>query len=224
MMIASMADVYKRFTSGQEVVIALDRADFTLAAGELACVYGASGSGKTTMLNVLAGIEVPDSGEVTVVGQRLSGRSEGQRADVRLHHVGVVFQSNNLLAELTAAENVALPLMVRGLSRAQAHVAAQEALASMGLGGLGLRLPAKMSGGQRQRVGIARALAGEQEVLLADEPTGALDSENSKRLFEMMRTLCDQRGIAVVLATHDPLAREVADTVHHIVDGRVSAA
>ena len=176
------------------------------------------------MLNVLAGIEVPDTGRVMVAGQVLTGRSEGQRADVRLNHVGVVFQSNNLLAELSAVENVALPLMVRGRTRAQAAAAAREALASVGLDGLGARLPARMSGGQRQRVGIARALAGQQEVIVADEPTGALDSTNSTHLFALLRSLCQQRGTAVVLATHDPLAREVASSVHHIVDGRLRPA
>ena len=222
-MIALMEGVSKSFTLGQEVVVALHEVDFTLAAGELAVVYGASGSGKTTMLNVLAGIEVSDCGQVTVAGQVLSGYNEGQRADVRLRHIGVVFQSNNLLAELSAAENVALPLMVRGITRARAGAAAQGALASVGLEGLGARLPALMSGGQRQRVGIARALAGEQEVIVADEPTGALDSVNSQHLFALLRRLCDERGTAVVLATHDPLARGVADSVHHIVDGCVSA-
>lgn len=221
-MIASLEDACKRFTVGPDVVTALDGVSFAVAAGELACVHGASGSGKTTMLNVLAGIEVPDSGQVTVAGQVLTGGSEGRRADVRLHHIGVVFQSNNLLAELSAVENVALPLMVRGLSRARATTAAERALASVGLEGLGSRLPARMSGGQRQRVGIARALAGEQQVLVADEPTGALDSQSSRHLFALLRSLCDQRGTAVVLATHDPLAREVADTVHHMVDGRLS--
>lgn len=222
-MIASMRGACKSFTLGQESVVALDAVDFEVAAGELAVVYGASGSGKTTMLSVLAGIEVPDTGTVSVAGQDLTGASEARRARVRLEHVGVVFQSNNLIAELSAQQNVALPLMVRGHTRAQAGEVASAALAQVGLEGLDGRLPAAMSGGQRQRVGIARALAGGQEVIVADEPTGALDSANSTRLFALLRGLCDG-GTAVVLATHDPLAREVADAVHHIVDGRLSPA
>lgn len=222
-MIASMRGACKSFTLGQEKVVALDAVDFEVAAGELAVVYGASGSGKTTMLNVLAGIEVPDTGTVSVAGQDLTGASEAARARVRLEHIGVVFQSNNLIAELSAQQNVALPLMVRGHTRAQASEVASAALAQVGLEGLDARLPAAMSGGQRQRVGIARALAGGQEVIVADEPTGALDSANSTRLFALLRDLCDG-GTAVVLATHDPLAREVADAVHHIVDGRLSPA
>lgn len=222
-LIARLENASKRFTVGDEVIVAVDRVSFGVASGEFACLHGASGSGKTTMLNILAGIDIADSGEVWVVGQSLLGRSEGGRADLRLNHIGVVFQSNNLLPEFTAEENVALPLMVRGLSRTKAKAAAKVALTSVGLPDLGDRLPERMSGGQRQRVGIARALAGEQELLIADEPTGNLDSENSRQLFSLMRDLCDDRGTAVVLATHDPLAREFADSVYHLVDGVVAA-
>ena len=221
--VARLESASKRFTVGEEVIVAVDEATFGVAAGEFACVYGASGSGKTTMLNILAGIDTADSGGVYVAGQSLAGRSERARADIRLHHIGVVFQSNNLLPEFTAQENVALPLLVRGLDRAEADAVAEVALASVGLAGMGDRVPARMSGGQRQRVGIARALAGEQALLLADEPTGALDSENSRQLFGLMRDLCDDRGTAVVLATHDPLATEFADSVYLMVDGVVAA-
>ncbi len=174
------------------------------------------------MLNILAGIETADSGSVVVAGSPLSGRSERQRADIRLRRIGVVFQSNNLLPEFTAQENVALPLMVRGMTRIESRAAASTALASVGLADLGERFPARMSGGQRQRVGIARALAGKQELLVADEPTGALDSDTSRQLFGLMHELCDAHGVAVVLATHDPLAREFADSVHQIIDGKLT--
>jgi putative ABC transport system ATP-binding protein len=221
--IARLESASKRFTVGDEVIVAVDGVSFGVASGEFACVYGASGSGKTTMVNILAGIDTADSGEVFVAGQSLSGRSESGRANIRLHNIGVVFQSNNLLPEFTAQENVALPLMVRGLSRAKADAVAEAALRSVGLPDLGDRPPERMSGGQRQRVGIARALAGEQGLLLADEPTGALDSENSRQLFGLLRHLCDDRGTAVVLATHDPLAQEFADSVYLMVDGVLAA-
>lgn len=221
--LARVDSVSKRYRSGVEVVVAVDDASFTVCPGEFACVYGASGSGKTTLLNLLAGIEVADSGSVVVAGESLVGRSEAARADIRLHRIGVVFQSNNLLPEFTARENVALPLRVRGMARAEADASADTALGSVGLSGLGDRLPERMSGGQRQRVGIVRALAGGQPLLLADEPTGALDSENSRSLFGLMRALCDDRGTAVVLATHDPLAGEFADSVYGMVDGVVAA-
>lgn len=220
--LASVEKVSKRYRSGVEAVMAVDEADFGVGPGEFACVYGTSGSGKTTLLNILAGIEVADSGSVVVAGESLVGQSETARADIRLHRIGVVFQSNNLLPEFTARENVALPLRVRGMARTEAEAAAETALGSVGLAGLGDRLPGRMSGGQRQRVGIARALAGGQPLLLADEPTGALDSENSRLLFGLMRALCDDRGTAVVLATHDPLAREFADSVYGMVDGVVA--
>ncbi len=221
--VARLENASKRFRVGDDVIVAVDGVSFGVASGEFACIYGASGSGKTTMLNVLAGIDTVDLGEVFVAGQSLAGRSERARADIRLRNIGVVFQSNNLLPEFTARENVALPLMVRGVSRAKADAVAEAALTSVGLPDLGDRLPERMSGGQRQRVGIARALAGEQELLLADEPTGALDSDNSRQLFGLMRDLCDDRGTAIVLATHDPLAKEFVDSVYSMVDGVVAA-
>jgi putative ABC transport system ATP-binding protein len=220
--IAGLEHASKRFTVGEEVIVAVDAVTFGVTEGEFACISGASGSGKTTMLNILAGIDTADSGDVVVAGHSLSGRSESARADIRLRSIGVVFQSNNLLAEFTARENVALPLMVRGMGRTAANVTAQAALDSIGLADLGGRLPGRMSGGQRQRVGIARAFAGEQKLLIADEPTGALDSENSRALFALMRELCDRRGTAVVLATHDPLAQDFADSTYLMVDGVVT--
>jgi putative ABC transport system ATP-binding protein len=220
-MIVGLNGVSKRFVVGEESVIALDQANFGVIAGEFACVYGASGSGKTTLLNVLACITRVDSGSVFVCGEDVTDRSESYRAGLRLRHIGVVFQSNNLLPEFTARENVALPLLVRGESKAAANVAADSALTSVDLLQAAHRLPKQMSGGQRQRVGIARALAGNQEVILADEPTGALDSENSRQLFALLRVLCDEARTAVVVATHDPLAMDFADVVYDMVDGRL---
>lgn len=222
-MLVSLASVSKRYVVGQETLVAVDEVSLEVSAGEFVCVHGASGSGKTTMLNILAGIDTADEGEVIVAGQSLSNCSEGARADIRLQHIGVVFQSNNLLPEFTARENVALPLLVRRFKKDVAASAADAALSSVGLDGLGDRLPGLMSGGQRQRVGIARALAGDRSLLLADEPTGALDSANSRQLFELMRKLCDSRGTAVVLATHDPLAQGFADSVYRMVDGNLAA-
>lgn len=221
--IATLEKASKKFTVGEDVIVAVNEVSLSVRRGEFACIYGASGSGKTTLLNLIAGIDTADSGEVLVAGESLTGRSEGRRADIRLRSIGVIFQSNNLMPEFTARENVALPLLIRGLSRAAAAAAATDALRSVGLSELGNRLPARMSGGQRQRVGIARALAGGQRLIVADEPTGALDSSNSTELFELMRRLCDERGTALVLATHDPLAKNFADSIYLMVDGTISA-
>lgn len=220
--VIELIDVCKSFTVGRETVTAVDHADLAVEPGELACVYGASGSGKTTMLSIMAGIDVADAGVVRVAGHDLTGLSEGRRADVRLRGIGVVFQSDNLLPEFTALENVVLPLLVRGVARDEADDLAHSALASVGLSALASRLPGHVSGGQRQRMGIARALAGGQSVLLADEPTGALDSDTSRHLFALIRSLCDDRGTAVVITTHDPLAHGFATSVHDMVDGMVS--
>lgn len=222
-MAAEIDEVFKTFYVGSEVIAALSGVSCQFAAGSLTCVYGASGSGKSTLLRVLAGMTTVDQGEVTVGGQALSGMSLHERAALRLRNIGFIFQANNLLPEFTAEENVALPLMARGESRDQARERALASLQRVDVGDVAQRLPHLMSGGQRQRVGIARALAGNQSLLLADEPTGALDTANSRSLFAIMRELCDVDATTVVLATHDPLAREFADRVVEIVDGRLAA-
>jgi putative ABC transport system ATP-binding protein len=219
---ARVDGVSKRYVSRVETVVALDQVDFGVRTGELACLYGASGAGKSTLLNVLAGIDLPDSGTVTVTGHQLQQLSDRARADLRLRNVGVVFQSNNLLPELSASDNIALPLQVQGLTRKAARQAAFAALTRLGIGALADRMPAQMSGGQRQRVGIARATAGGKQLLLADEPTGALDTDNSRRLFQLLRQLCDESGTAIVLATHDLTASEVADSVWQMHDGQIT--
>ena len=167
---------------------------------------------------------MPDEGNVTIGDLALSGISDRQRARVRLEHVGVVFQENNLIDEFTGGENVFIPLLAAGLPFTVARRAAADALSWVGIGDLFDRRPGQMSGGQRQRVGIARALAGSRNVLIADEPTGALDSATSAALFELVTQLCHERGVTAVVATHDPIARDYADSVLTMRDGRVQAA
>ena len=217
-MIATLNNVSKCFVVGSETIRAVDGVDLALGAGEFACVYGSSGSGKTTLLNLAAGLDSVDSGTITVADTTLS---ESGRANIRLHTIGVVFQSNNLLPEFTALENVALPLIAGGHRRRDAFQTARGAMRSVGVEDLGDRIPERMSGGQRQRVGIARALAGERRLIVADEPTGALDSSNSVQLFELLRILCQTDRLSVLLATHDPLAESFADSVYVMVDGRI---
>lgn len=213
--------VSRAFVTLVETVHAVREVSFAARAGEFVCIFGPSGSGKTTLLNLIAGLDVPDSGTIHVAGVDVGALDEAGRARLRLETVGVVFQDHQLIEEFTAWENVALPLEVRGVPLEQARAAALAELERVGLGGLADRLPSQLSGGQRQRVGIARALAGQRRVLLADEPTGSLDSANSRALFALIRALCDQGTLAVV-CSHDPLCQEYADTVYEMVDGRLS--
>ncbi|MEW2386477.1 ABC transporter ATP-binding protein [Micromonospora sp. NPDC047707] len=212
--------VSRRFVTRSETVWAVREADLRARAGEFVCVFGASGSGKSTLLNLVAGLDQADEGRILVESTDVGRLNEDQRARLRLTSVGVVFQDHNLIEEFTARENVALPLEVTGVPFRGALAQADQQLARVGLEGLGGRLPSQLSGGQRQRVGIARALVGDRRVLLADEPTGALDSTNSRALFVLLRQLCDQGTLAVV-CTHDMMCREYADTVYEMVDGRV---
>lgn len=200
-------------------VHALRGVDFQLVAGESVCLFGASGSGKSTLLNVLAGLDRPDQGSLRVCGEDVAGLSQGQRTALRLRSVGMVFQDNNLVAQFTAAENVELILRCQGVD--SPRVKALELLTVLGVDDLADRLPVDMSGGQRQRVGIARALAGEREVILCDEPTGALDRTNSDLLFGLLRELTRTKSVGVLIATHDQDAAKYADRVVEISDGQL---
>lgn len=210
----------KAYQSEVETVWAARDVSFAAHPGEFVCIYGASGSGKSTLLNLLAGLDLADRGEIQVGGVDVEQADERERAQLRLRTVGVVFQDHNLIEEFTAAENVALPLEARGVPLAQARDDALAQLARVGLAGLEDRLPRQMSGGQRQRVGVARALTGQRAVLLADEPTGALDSEATRELFSLIRGLCDE-GVLAVICSHDPRCRPFADSLYEIIDGRL---
>lgn len=211
----------RSYATEAEVVWAVREVDLEAHAGEFVVVFGASGSGKSTLLNLVAGLDDADSGVVEVWSTDVTRLDEEGRSRLRLETVGVVFQEHQLVEEFTAAENVALPLEARGFGGREAFAEAVEQLSRMGLAGLEARLPHQLSGGQRQRVGIARALAGERRILLADEPTGALDSEASMSLFRLIRGLCNQGTLALV-CSHDPGCRQFADTVYEMVDGRLS--
>lgn len=216
----SLRDVHLTYTSPVETVAALDGVDLDVLAGEFVAVFGTSGSGKTTLLNVIAGLQQPDSGTALVNGRDIAHLREPEQAALRLKEVGVVFQDNNLIPEFTAQENVVLPVRARGMEPSVAALEARGRLAQVGLSGLERRYPSQLSGGQKQRVGIARALAGDRMILLADEPTGALDSETSRAIFDLLRSLADT-GICIVLATHDPLVRAEADRILTMTDGRI---
>ncbi len=198
----------------------MHEADLTIPTGTFTCLFGASGSGKSTLLNLMAGLDSATAGTITVCGTDVGALDEEGRARLRLERVGVVFQDHNLIEEFTAAENVMLTMEVRGEPTKVARTAAIDLLERVGLTGLSNRFPGQLSGGQRQRVGIARALAGERRLLLADEPTGALDSVTSRALFELLRELCVNHECTVVLATHETMSIEFGDIVYEMMDGK----
>ena len=198
------------FPDGDETVVAIGSVDLELRFGELVVLHGHSGSGKSTLLRLLSGIDVPTSGEVAVGDVPLGRLSEDERARIRLAHIGVVYQTDNLIEEFTAHENVTFPLRVAGWNGREADTEADTWLERVGVADLGHRYPEHMSGGQRQRVGIARALAGGRRTLLADEPTGALDTMNSSALMALLRALADE-GVAVLVSSHDPAAQLFGD-------------
>ena len=195
-----------------------------VAAGEVVAVMGPSGSGKSTLLNVIAGLDRPSAGTVTVAGRRIDTLGESALARFRARHIGVIFQFFNLLDDLTVEDNVLLPAQLAGASRRQARARAGELLARMGIEQHRNAYPARMSGGQRQRVAIARALVNSPAVLLADEPTGALDTATGQEIGTLLRQLNDG-GQTLVLVTHDPaLAERYAARTVQIVDGQLAGA
>lgn len=216
-------ELAKAYATPAETIRAVDGVNLSLTGGEFVCLHGASGSGKSTLLHLLAGLIKPDAGAVMVDGVELLPTAQRQAAEVRRTRIGVVFQDDNLLAELCAWENVALPLEISGAKVSEARREAEAALSLVGLAGLADRRPAEMSGGQRQRVGIARALVGGRRILLADEPTGSLDSTNSRALFKLLAELADA-GRAILVASHDPNCRTYATRSVEMIDGRLEDA
>ncbi|CAM5243970.1 ABC transporter ATP-binding protein [Streptomyces avidinii] len=206
--------------SGATEVHALRGIDLSVFPGELVAVMGPSGSGKSTLLTLAGGLDTPSSGRVVVEGTDITTASRRQLAALRRRSIGYVFQDYNLIPALTAAENVALPRELDGISARKARASALAALEEMGLGQLADRFPDEMSGGQQQRVAIARALVGDRRLVLADEPTGALDSETGESVLALLRARCDA-GAAGILVTHEPRFAAWADRVVFLRDGSV---
>jgi putative ABC transport system ATP-binding protein len=217
-----MQGVVKRFKIGDEVVNAVDEVSIAVAPGELVALYGPSGSGKTTLLMLAAGLMRPDRGEVTFGDLDLVRCSSRESVMFRRREVGFVFQHFHLTAGASALDNAALRMLADGHSLADAHVAAMPWLQRVGLGERVHHTPEQMSRGERQRVAVARALVSEPHLLLADEPTGSLDSLRSRQMLGLLRDVCHEQGIPGLLVTHDPQASDIVDRVHTLTDGRLS--
>lgn len=215
--------ITKTYGAGPTAYQALHGVDLSASPGEFVILSGPSGSGKTTLLSIIGCVLSPTSGEVRLFGHDVARRPESDLPALRLAFVGFVFQGANLLASLPILENVALPLELRGRPRRDAWEEARGLLERVGLGDRFASKPADLSGGQRQRVAIARALAGSPPLLLADEPTAALDATNGLKVTEMLRTLAKAHGHTVIVVTHDSRIVHLADRVVHIEDGTIRA-
>jgi ABC-type lipoprotein export system ATPase subunit len=217
--VLQLKGVDKTYRRGDEQVHVLVDFDFTLAAGEFVVVTGPSGAGKSTLLHIAGGLDAPDNGTVAVAGQDIWAKSAGARAAFRRRNLGFVFQFFNLVPMLTAVENVSLPLVLDGMPTRSADARAEELLQRVGLGDRARHRPAELSGGQMQRVAVARALVARPSIILADEPTGNLDSHSSTEVLDLLRSLSDEDGAAVVLVTHDQAAARYGTRELHLVDG-----
>jgi putative ABC transport system ATP-binding protein len=220
MTVLELRNIAKVYGQGADEVHALRGIDLTVAAGTMVAVMGPSGSGKSTLLTIAGSLEEPTSGTVWVGGAELTAMSRGQRARLRRRSIGYVFQDFNLLPGLTAAENVALPLELDGTGARKARAAGVAALTELGLADRVSHFPDQMSGGERQRVALARAMVGDRQLILADEPSGALDSANGEAVMRLLHT-ARKRGVAVVVVTHDAQLASWADRVVFLRDGRV---
>ena len=214
-------NLYKIFRVGNEKVRALNGVDLTIYKGEFCAIVGTSGSGKSTMLNMLAGLEKPTKGEVIVAGEHLEKMNENQLVKFRREDVGFIFQSFNLLGTMNAIENVALPLTFRGVDKKIREAKAVEMLKLVGLPKHMKHRPNEMSGGQQQRVGVARALVLDPEIIFADEPTGNLDSKTSAEVLGLMRKVVTEKNQTMVMVTHDNHLAGFADRIFHIIDGKI---
>jgi len=221
--VLSIRGVRKTFEAEQAPVRALRGLDFAMARAEFVAVMGPSGCGKSTMLNLVAGLDAVDEGSIDLDGEQIHAMDEDQLARMRRRHIGIVFQFFNLLEGMTVLENVALPAMIAGLKRKPAETRARDLLDLLGLSDKAKQLPGVLSGGQRQRLAIARALANEPTLVLADEPTGALDSAGGQEILELFRRL-HAEGQTILMVTHDDEVAAAADRIVRMRDGRVEVA
>ena len=210
------------YRMGDEEVVALKRINLRIYKGEVCCIFGTSGSGKSTLLNQLAGMEKPTKGQVFIRGKNISDMNEEELAAFRQEHMSFIFQSYNLLPSMTAVENVAMPLMFKGMDRKRREAMAEEMLKRVGLSHRLHHYPSQMSGGQQQRAGIARAFVSRPEVVYADEPTGNLDTKTTAEIMDMVMGFARRFNQTIILVTHDPGMSRYADRIVTLVDGIIT--
>jgi putative ABC transport system ATP-binding protein len=215
--------VSKRYGQGATELLALNKIDLEIQAGEFVAIMGPSGSGKSTAMNILGCLDTPTAGQYLFKGVHVETLSRDQRARLRRRYLGFVFQGFNLLARTSALENVELPLLYRGDNPTTRRAAATKALQNVGLGGWEQHTPAELSGGQQQRVAIARAIVTEPGVVLADEPTGNLDTQRSHEIMGLLMALNRDHGITILMVTHEPDMAAYAHRMVHFVDGRIAS-
>ena len=214
-------DLCKNYEQGDVVIKALDHVSLDIDAGSFICLSGPSGSGKTTLLNMIGGLDKLDKGEIDIDGKRVDQLGKGPLADLRLHNIGFVFQSYNLIPVLSARENVEFVMQVQGLSAAERRTKSVAILKEVGLAGMEDRRPAELSGGQQQRVAVARAIVSQPKLVLADEPTANLDSKTARQLMDLLRELNRHHHVTFLIATHDERVMEYAERLIKMQDGRV---
>ena len=215
--------IEKRFTQGDASIEVLDGVDLSLAAGERVAIVGRSGSGKSSLLHVLAGLDDVNQGQIFVAGEPMAAASNDARTALRRKYMGFVYQQHHLLPEFSALENVALPLRLNGLSQTIAEQQSRKLLDRIGLGARVQHLPGELSGGERQRVAVARALIHQPKLVMADEPTGNLDTTSAAELMALMVELSESSGVAFLVVTHDPSMLHQFDRVLTLVDGKLQA-
>ena len=220
MAILKLTDICKDYQQGKEPVRVLKNINMTVEQGEYLAIMGPSGSGKTTLMNLIGCLDVPTSGTYELRGEDLNNLNDDALADIRNRHIGFVFQNFHLLPKMDALDNVALPLLYAGVSLKERRARAEEALKAVGLGDRIHFLPNQLSGGQCQRVAIARAIAGKPELLLADEPTGALDTRSGNQIMEIFRQLSNE-GMTIIMITHEQAIADCADKIYYILDGEL---
>jgi lipoprotein-releasing system ATP-binding protein len=214
-------DVVRRFSEGESTLEVLSGVDLEVGAGERLAIIGASGSGKTTLLQIMGGLDQPTSGEVRVGGHTMSSIGEAERGELRNRYLGFVYQFHHLLPEFTAEENVAMPLMIRGMRRTEAIAEAKALLQRVGLGERLTHKPGELSGGERQRAAVARALISRPKLVLADEPTGNLDAGNGEQVLRLMLELNREMGTSLIIVTHDHSIANRMDRILTLENGRL---